>query len=526
MKSPLSEISHDAPASLVVFFVAVPLCLGIALASGAPLFSGLIAGIVGGIVVGSISASPLGVSGPAAGLAVIVFGAVQTLGFSAFLVAVVLSGVIQIALGAAKAGVIAYFFPSSVIKGMLAGIGIIIIMKQIPHAFGHDSDPEGDLAFMQPDGETTLSALGATLGDLEPSAMFVSAAALLILLLWEGGFPRRLPILRSLPGPLVAVAFGICFQAVASMLAPSMALESSHLVTVPVATQWSDFGRMLTFPDWAQLANPTIYLTAATLAAVASLETLLCVDATDKLDPQRRVTPANRELVAQGCGNIVSGLIGGLPITQVIVRSSANIQSGGRTKLTAILHGVLLLVAVVVLPTVLNLVPLAVLASILFVVGYKLAKPSLFKDMYERGANQFAPFIVTIVGIVLTDLLIGIGLGMAVAMFLILSRNYMNSHFLHISESDFPTGRHVVSMRLAEEVTFMNKGAIIRSLAELPNGVHVRIDSSSSFHVDQDVLEAISEFEDSSLARDITVERIERPPETVPGVTLEARYRR
>ncbi len=521
MKSPFSEVRHDAPASLVVFFVAVPLCLGIALASGAPLFSGLIAGIIGGIVVGSLSASPLGVSGPAAGLAVIVLGAVQTLGFPAFLVAVVLSGAIQIALGVAKAGVIAYFFPSSVIKGMLAGIGIIIIMKQLPHAFGHDSDPEGDLAFMQPDGETTLSALGATLGDFEPSAMVVSAGALLILLLWDGGLPQRLPVLRSLPGSLVAVAFGISFQAVAAVAAPSWALESSHLVSVPIAAQWSDVGRMLTFPDWTQLANPTIYGTAATLAAVASLETLLCVEATDKLDPQRRVTPANRELVAQGCGNVVSGLVGGLPITQVIVRSSANIQSGGRTKLAAILHGVLLLIAVVALPTILNLVPLAVLASILFVVGYKLAKPELFKTMYESGREQFAPFIVTILGIVLTDLLVGIALGMAVAIFLILSRHYMNSHFLHITESDEPTGRHVVSMRLSEEVTFMNKGAIIRSLAELPDGVHVLIDSSSSFHVDQDVLEAISEFEESSPARDITVERIERAPGPLPSSAPE-----
>ncbi len=308
------------------------------------------------------------------------------------------------------------------------------------------------------------------------------------------------------------MAFGICFQALSSLVAPSIALGTSHLVNVPVATGWSDLGNLLVFPDWTQIANPTVYFTAATLAAVASLETLLCVDATDKLDPQRRATPANRELVAQGCGNIVSGLIGGLPITQVIVRSSANIQSGGRTQLSAILHGVLLLVAVVVLPTVLNLVPLAVLASILFVVGYKLAKPALFKEMYDRGIDQFAPFLVTILGIVLTDLLTGIGLGMAVAMFVILSRNYRNSHFLHMSETQSATGSRIVSMHLAEEVTFLNKGAIIRALATLPDGVHARIDSSRSFDVDHDVLEAISEFEESAPARNITFERIEREP--------------
>ncbi|MDG2303749.1 MAG: SulP family inorganic anion transporter [Candidatus Binatia bacterium] len=510
MKEFFRHIRHDAPASVVVFFVAVPLCLGIALASGAPLFSGLIAGIVGGIVVGSLSGSPLGVSGPAAGLAVIVFGAVETLGFPAFLVAVVLGGAMQIALGALRAGVIAYFFPSSVIKGMLAGIGVIIVLKQIPHAFGHDSDPEGDFGFVQPDGQTTLSTLSATFGDFEPSAILVSITALLILLLWETDWTRRTPVLKTLPGPLVAVAFGICFQSLASIFAPQFALESSHLVAVPVATGWSDLSGLLVFPDWTQLSNPAIYITAATIAIVASLETLLCVDATDKLDKQRRITPANRELVAQGCGNMLSGLIGGLPITQVIVRSSANIQSGGRTKLSAILHGVLLLIAVVALPKILNLVPLAVLASILFVVGYKLAKPALFKTMYEQGFDQFAPFIVTILGIVLTDLLTGIALGMAVAVFLILYRNYMNSHFLHLSESQSEVGQRILSMHLVEEVTFMNKGAIIRSLAAVPDGTHVRIDSSRSFHVDHDVLEAIAEFEESAPTRNITVERIER----------------
>ncbi len=518
MKSIFSEIRHDAPASVVVFFVAVPLCLGIALASGAPLFSGLIAGIVGGIVVGSLSQSSLGVSGPAAGLAVIVLAAIQDLGFEAFLVAVVLAGGIQIVLGLAKAGVIAYFFPSSVIKGMLAGIGVIIFLKQIPHALGHDSDPEGDMAFVQPDGETTLSSFGAMLGDFDGSAIFVSATALAILLLWESPAFQRRAFSRLIQGPLVAVAFGIAFQAMTSRFAPALSLNDSHLVSVPVATGWSDLAGFVVFPDWSQLLNPGIYAPAVTLAVVASLETLLCVEATDKLDPRGRVTPTNRELIAQGSGNVLSGLIGGLPITQVIVRSSANILSGGRTKVSAILHGVFLLLAVVFLPTVLNMVPLAVLASILFVVGYKLAKPSLFREMYEIGPAQFAPFVVTVVGIVLTDLLVGIGLGMAVAIFVILTRNYMNSHFMQMEKTTSAGDTRSFSIVLSEEVTFLNKGAIIRAFAEIPDGSSVKLDTSRSYHIDYDVLESISEFEKSAPGRGITFERIEKAPEVSTAV--------
>lgn len=513
------EIRHDAPAGVVVFFVAVPLCLGIALASGAPLFSGLIAGIIGGIVVGSLSGSPLGVSGPAAGLAVIVLTAIQDLGFEPFLVAVVLAGALQIAMGLARAGVIAYFFPSSVIKGMLSGIGVLIVMKQVPHAVGHDADPEGDFRYLQPDGETTLSSLSAMIGDFEPSAIFVAAVALAILLLWEGWLAGRHWIFGVIQGPLVAVAFGIAFQAISTAFFPEAALQVSHLVNVPVAESWSEAGRLLTFPDWSQIGNPSVLLAAATIAVVASLETLLCVEATDKLDPEGRVTPTNRELLAQGTGNMLSGLIGGLPITQVIVRSSANIQSGGRTKLSAILHGVLLLVTVLALPELLNLVPLAVLASVLLVVGYKLAKPALFQEMYRLGPAQFVPFVVTVAGIVFTDLLIGIGLGLAVAIFVILSRNYLNSHFLHMVDRGSVGGHEVITMQLAEEVTFLNKGAIIRSLAELPDGAHVRIDTSRSFFVDYDVLEAIDEFEKSAPGRGISVERVERKP--VPGSAAE-----
>lgn len=505
----LANWRQDLPASIVVFFVAVPLCLGIALASGAPLISGLIAGIVGGILVGVISGSPLGVSGPAAGLAVIVLSAITDLGaFETFLLAVVLAGAIQIALGLLGAGILGYFFPSSVIKGMLAGIGVLIVLKQIPHAVGHDRDPEGDFKFAQQDGDTTFSALKSMLDDITPSAVIVSVICLAILILWESVLSKKAKVFRLIQGPLVAVAFGIVFQLITSKFASSWALNGDHLVSVPVAESLSGFLGLLTHPDWSQLGNSAVWITAVTIAVVASLETLLCVEATDKLDPQKRVTPTNRELVAQGVGNLGSGLIGGLPITQVIVRSSANIQSGGRTKLSAILHGVLLLVFVSLLPGILNLIPLASLAAILFVVGYKLARPALFKQMWGQGLSQFLPFVITIVGIVGTDLLTGIGLGMVAAIFAILRAHYLNSHFMHISESDGSGGRHEVSIELAEEVTFLNKGAILKELKAIPDGSVVRLDATGSVFIDPDVLEIIVDFEATAETRGISVQRI------------------
>lgn len=504
-----SNWRQDLPASIVVFFVAVPLCLGIALASGAPLISGLIAGIVGGILVGAISGSPLGVSGPAAGLAVIVLSAITELGaFETFLLAVVLAGVIQIALGAMGAGILGYFFPSSVIKGMLAGIGVLIVLKQIPHAFGHDSDPEGDFKFAQKDGDTTFGALQSMLDDITPSAVIVSGTCMAILILWESVLSKRSKIFRLIQGPLVAVAFGIGFQLFTSKFAPSMALSGDHLVNVPVAESLSGFLGLLTHPDWSQIGNSAVWIAAVTIAVVASLETLLCVEATDKLDPQKRVTPTNRELLAQGVGNLGSGLIGGLPITQVIVRSSANIQSGGRSKLSAILHGAFLLIFVSLLPGILNLIPLASLAAILFVVGYKLARPALFKQMWNQGLSQFLPFIITIVAIVRTDLLTGIGLGMVAAIFAILRAHYQNSHFLHLSESDDESGLHEVSIELAEEVTFLNKGAILKELKAIPAGSVVRLDATRSVFIDPDVLEIIADFEAGAENRGINVVRV------------------
>lgn len=488
--SPFAHLKADFSASIVVFLVAVPLCLGIALASGAPLFSGIIAGIVGGIVVGIASGSALGVSGPAAGLAVIVLTAITALGsFQTFLLSVVLAGVIQIALGFARAGVIAYYFPSSVIKGMLTGIGLTIILKQLPHAVGYDADPSGNLAFSQSDGENTFSAVRSMFSFIQPGALLVALVALALLVLWEQPAVKRFKASLWIQGPLVAVVVGIVINEILARVAPQWAIDASHLVQIPAIDGLGGVAALLTFPDFRQLANPAVYTTALTLAVVASLETLLCVEATDKLDPQKRVTPTDRELKAQGLGNLVSGLIGGLPVTQVIVRSSANIQSGARSKLSAILHGVLLLVAVLSIPALLNRIPLAVLAAILLTVGYKLAKPALFVQMYRQGAHQFVPFAITVGGILATDLLVGIGLGMAVAVFSILLTNYRIPYFVDVA----PGPR--MNLVLSEHVTFLNRAAILRALDSIPPGAKVTIDASRTVDIDSDVYEILEGFE-------------------------------
>ena len=494
------SLKHDIPASVVVFLVALPLCLGIALASGAPLFSGLIAGIVGGILVGALSGSRLGVSGPAAGLAVIVFTAINSLGsFEAFLVAVVLAGLLQLAMGYLRAGVIGYYFPSSVIKGMLSGIGLTIILKQLPHAVGYDADPTGDMAFVQSNGENTLSALGTMLSQLQPGALVVGLVSMAILLLWDLPFIKRIKATTWIQGPLVAVVMGVVLNQIFADAAPALAIKASHLVQIPMADGLSGLVGLLTFPDFSQLSNPAVYTTALTLAVVASLETLLCVEATDKLDPSKRVTPTNRELKAQGAGNVISGLLGGLPVTQVIVRSSANIQAGGQTKISAILHGVLLVVAVIAIPALLNLIPLSVLAAVLITVGYKLAKPALFRSMYAQGPYQFIPFIVTIIGILTTDLLIGIGLGLAVAIFTILLNNYQHAFFV---DRD-PTG--AVRVVLSEHVSFLNRVTVMRALAEVPAGARVVIDASRSMSIDHDVFEILQDFRQRAVVENIDV---------------------
>ncbi|UAB81988.1 SulP family inorganic anion transporter [Marixanthomonas sp. SCSIO 43207] len=512
------NFKSDFPASIVVFFVAIPLCLGIALASGAPLFSGLIAGIIGGIVVGAISGSSLGVSGPAAGLAAIVLAALATLGsYENFLVAVVLGGAIQILFGVLKAGVIGYYFPNSVIKGMLTGIGIIIILKQIPYFFGYDANPEGDWSFLQMDGENTFSAIGNIIGNISPGATLIAFIGMAILVLWEAYLSKKYKIFKLIQGPLVAVAAGIVFFLL-TQNSESLAISKEHLVAVPVPDDIDSFLGQFTFPNFSVIGNPQIWVTAFTIALVASLETLLCVEATDKLDPKKRTTPTNRELFAQGTGNVLSGLIGGLPITQVIVRSSANIQSGGKTKASAIIHGFLLLISVILIPTVLNLIPLSVLAAILFLVGYKLAKPSLFKEMVQKGWKQYVPFFITVTGIVFGDLLIGISLGLAVGIVVVLIKNYQNSHFLHIRNEE-TNGNKVVKMTLAEEVTFINKGAIIKELDRIEPNSHLELDTTKTRFLDNDVIEVFDDFrikaKDRNIDVTLTSERgIEKNPES------------
>jgi MFS superfamily sulfate permease-like transporter len=499
-------IKNDLPASIVVFFVALPLCLGIALASGAPLFSGLIAGIVGGIVVGFLSGSKIGVSGPAAGLTAIVLTAIGALGsYENFLVAVVLGGVIQVIFGFLKAGIIGYYFPSSVIKGMLTGIGIIIILKQIPHFFGYNADPEGDFALFQVDGENTFSEIFKSLNNISLGSTLVGVIGLSILLLWSNVLSKKGKIFQLIQGPLVAVAAGIIYY-LATDSESKYGISTSHLVSVPVPDTIDSFISQFRFPNFGAITNPDIWVVAFTIALVASLETLLCVEATDKLDPHKNVTPTNRELLAQGTGNIISGMIGGLPITQVIVRSSANIQSGGRSKMSAIIHGFLLLISVILIPALLNKIPLSVLAAILLIVGFKLAKPELFIHMYKLGWKQFTPFTVTVLGIIFTDLLVGIGMGLGIGIVVILIKSFQNSHFLHIEDKS--NGKHKIKMTLAEEVTFFNKGAILKELDSLPIDTFLELDVRKTIYLDNDIVEILEDFAFKAKERNIDIKLI------------------
>ncbi len=504
--NPLNNFKNDIPASIVVFFVALPLCLGIAMASGAPLFSGLIAGIIGGIIVGALSGSPIGVSGPAAGLAVIVLTAIQDLGrFEIFLVAVILAGIIQLILGFIKAGNIAYFFPSSVIFGMLSGIGIIIFLKQIPHAFGYDKDPEGDFSFLQVDGKNTFSEIYKMLEFISPGALIIAAVSLAILLLWETKLFKQYKIFQLIQGPLIAVLSGIGLNIYFSNM-EGYSLNSDQIVSVPIAGSMGEFFANFTLPDFSALTNPAVYITAIVIAIVASLETLLCVEATDKQDPYKRVTPTNRELKAQGVGNILSGLIGGLPITQVIVRSSANMQAGGKTKISAIVHGLLLLISIMLIPNLLNLIPLATLAAILFMVGYKLAKPAVFKKMYQQGMGQFIPFIVTILGIVFIDLLWGLGIGLMVAVLVLLKNSYKIPYKMR---KENLKGKKKIVIELAQEVTFLNKASILKSLNEIPENTEVVIDASKTNYMHYDVEEIIENYKISVQNKNIQLEIID-----------------
>lgn len=509
MKFNLNNLKYDLPSGLVVFLVALPLCLGIALASGAPLFSGIIAGIVGGLVVAFFSASTFSVSGPAAGLTVIVASAIGTLGsFEFFLTAVVLAGVIQISLGYLKAGIIGNYVPSSVIKGMLAAIGIILILKQIPHALGYDKDSEGDFAFMQLDGENTFSEIVTALTHVHWGAIIIAFISLLILILWDLPKLKKYAFFKFVPGALIVVFFGVLMNEFFKNNLPEYYLSGLELVKLPVAHSANEFFSFFTLPDLNALAHFNVYIVAVTLALIASIESLLSVEATDKLDPYKRNTPTNQELKAQGIGNIVSGLIGGLPVTAVIVRSSANVNSGARSKYSAIIHGILLLISVVFFASSLNLIPLSCLAAILLVVGYKLAKIALFKSMYKLGWDQFLPFVVTIIAIQFSDLLTGIGIGLLVSIFFILRNNHKNGYEL-IIEPINNTKKYI--FQLAQEVTFVNKGNLILHLSEIKVGECVIFDGSNSTTIDLDVLEIIHDFENTAKLKKIKLELINIP---------------
>ncbi len=488
-----SNIKGDLSAGLVVFLIAVPLCLGIALASGAPLFSGMIAGIIGGIVVGFFSGSQLSVSGPAAGLTAVVLTAITKLGaFDIFLLAVVIGGAMQLVFGLVKAGTIANYFPSNVITGMLTAIGIIIILKQIPHAFGYDAYAEGDFAFVQTDGDNTFTALLSAINHINLGATIITILSILIILFWA-----KIPKLNMIPAPLVAVIAGV-FLNMAFSGNELLALGANHLVSLPVPDSFNDFVGQFTLPNLGAIGNKEVWVTAATIAIVASVETLLNVEATDKLDPLKRYTSPNRELKAQGIGNMVSGLIGGLPITSVIVRSSANINSGGRTKVATITHGILLLVCAALIPVLLNKIPLATLAAVLLVTGYKLCKISIFKDMFKNGKYQWVPFLVTVVAIVFTDLLVGIALGMVVSVIAILRGNMKSTYFFR--KEKYHTGDSI-RLELAQEVSFLNKASILLTLDHMPENTTVVIDASKTSYIDYDVLEVIREFKDIKAAQ-------------------------
>ena len=491
-KNIFAQAKRDLPAGIVVFLVAVPLCLGIALASGAPFFSGMIAGIVGGIVIGFISNSPLSVSGPAAGLTAVVLASITTLGaFETFLLAVVLAGVIQIILSLVKAGTIANYFPSNVIKGMLTAIGIIIILKQIPHAFGYDKDSEGDFTFLQTDGENTFSALLKPFSHIDLGATLICLIAVAILILWEKPFIKK--HVKLIPGGLVAVVTAVLLSEFVFSNISILAIAQGHKVNVPVAKSFDDFLGFFTFPDFSQITNPEVYIIALTLAAVASIESLLCIEAVDKLDTEKRVTNTNRELAAQGIGNMLSGLIGGLPVTSVIVRSSANVNAQAKTKLSTIFHGVLLLVCVAFIPVALNKIPLSALAAILLVTGYKLCNPKVFKNMFKNGKYQWVPFVITVVAIVFTDLLTGVGIGLVVSVSAILIGNFKNSYFFH--KENHHEGDAIL-IHLSEEVSFLNKASIRETLDQLPENSTVIIDAFDCQYIDFDVLEIIREFKD------------------------------
>ena len=488
-----ANLKSDFASGLVVFLVALPLCLGIAMASGAPLFSGIISGIIGGIVVGYLSQSHISVSGPAAGLTAIILTAITDLGaFDIFLTAVFLAGLIQLGLGFLKAGSISNYFPTNVIEGMLAGIGVIIILKQLPHAFGYDADFEGDQAFVQSDGSNSISALFEILNHIHMGAVIITLVSFVILIAWDKvSFLKKL---KLIPGALVAVIAGIILNEIFISSGSALAIGKEHLVSLPIPTSFEEFKAIIVTPNFAGITNPQVWVVGLTIAIVASIETLLCIEASDRMDAQKRYTNTNVELKAQGIGNMVSALLGGLPMTSVVVRSSANNNAGAKSKMSAIIHGVLLLISVLAIPVILNKIPLATLATILILVGYKLAKPATFIHFWEKGKYQFIPFVATLVFVVATDLLKGVALGIVISVIFVLRGNLKRAY--SFKKEEYEDG-DVIHIDLAQEVSFLNKAAIKLTLNSIPENSKVIINAQDTVYIAHDILDLIKEFKET-----------------------------
>ena len=524
-----ANLKSDFASGLVVFLVALPLCLGIAMASGAPLFSGIISGVIGGLVVGYLSKSHLSVSGPAAGLTAIVLTAITNLGaFDLFLTAVFIAGLIQLALGFIKAGSISNYFPTNVIEGMLAGIGIIIILKQMPHAFGYDSDFEGDQAFFQPDGGNTLTSLLGIVNYIQLGAIIITVLSLVILIAWD-----KVPFLKKLkliPGALIAVILGVLLNEIFISTGSSLAIAKEHLVSLPIPSSLEEFKQIIVSPNFSGITNPQVWIVGLTIAIVASIETLLCIEAADRMDVHKRYTDTNVELKAQGIGNIISSLFGGLPMTSVVVRTSANNNAGAKSKMSAIIHGILLLLSVLIIPAILNKIPLATLAAILLLVGYKLAKPSTLKHFWEKGKYQFIPFIATLTAVVFTDLLKGVALGMIISIIFVLKGNMQRAY--KFRKEEYHDG-DVIHIELAQEVSFLNKAAIKSTLNDIPENSKVIIDAKDTVYIAHDILDLIHEFK-TTRAKDDNIKvnlsgfkeayQLENSKETPNKVTFEHYY--
>ncbi|MDI9356374.1 MAG: SulP family inorganic anion transporter [Chitinophagaceae bacterium] len=497
------NFKYDFPASIVVFLVAVPLCLGISLASGTEIRTGLIAGIVGGIIVGYFSGSHVSVSGPAAGLVVVVSQGIHILdgSFTGFLLATVIAGILQFYFGYIKAGVISQFFPSSVIKGFLASIGVILILKQIPHAFGYDIDPEGDESFSQIDGKNTFTELLEITNNIEPTAVFISILSLFLILFWDNGIKKRFSVFKNIPSSLVVVIAGIIMNQIALLYFSDMGLKEKHLVQFPIMERTSDFLQLLSYPDFSQIYNIKVYEVAFLIAFVASIESLLSLEASEKIDPLKRISSSHQELKAQGIGNITSGLLGGLPITSVIVRTSANVIAGSRSKLSTIFHGILILLSLFFFGKILNFIPFASLVGILIIIGYKLTNISLYKEMYKKGWDQFIPFIVTLISILLSNIIIGISIGFIVGIFFVIKSNYYKSI---IFTEDKNKKHYLIQFR--HNVSFLNKSIITESFQKIKYGGYVIIDASKVYHMDEDIAEIIRDFVTTGHEKRIVIE--------------------